>query len=244
MLKWKGKAIGAGIGLMFGGPLGAILGAFTGNFFDKTTYSETPLKGPSENCDRSLNFVIHLVGILTSIAKADGRLNKHEISVIERAFLGFGFKGEDIGFIRNLISQTSRVDLDLREVCYEFNRYSSYEERLTLLRIVYLVAYADKVLHPNEEKAINLVISYLKIGLDDASEIRGEFTDEHDRHYNILGIDRNASTVDIKKAYRNLSKKHHPDRVSHLGDEFVQQANGKFQLINKAYEEIRAERGF
>lgn len=46
-------------------------------------------------------------------------------------------------------------------------------------------------------------------------------------YYNILGIKSDASTEEIKKAYRNLAAKHHPDRG---GD------TAKFQEIQKAYE--------
>ncbi|MHC4453112.1 MAG: TerB family tellurite resistance protein [Planctomycetota bacterium] len=244
MAKWKGKAIGAGLGWAFGGPFGAILGAIAGNLFDKTTLRRITAEEPNSNYDRSLSFITHLIGILVTIAKADGRLSAHEINVIERAFLNFGFRGEDLSFIRNLIKQTAKVDLNLQDICYEYKQYSNYEERLSLLRIVYLVAYADKILHPGEEKAINHIIGYLEIDSDDAFEIRGEFCDAHDKHYNILGINRNASAEDTKKAYRALSKKYHPDRVSHLGNEFVKLANDKFQTINKAYESIRQEKGF
>ncbi|MFV1974848.1 MAG: TerB family tellurite resistance protein [Candidatus Scalindua sp.] len=244
MAKWKGKAIGAGLGFLFGGPFGAILGTITGDFFDKTTLRQIPAGRPSSNHERSLNFITHLVGILVSIAKADGHVSTQEINVIERAFVSFGFKGEDLSFIRNLINQTSRADLDLRAVCYEFKQYSSYEERLSLLRIVYLVAFADKELHPNEERMINDIIGLVEIDVDDAFEIRAEFCSDSDKNYQILNVTRSASIDDIKKSYRHLSKKYHPDRVSHLGDEFAKLASEKFQVINKSYEEIKKEKGF
>jgi DnaJ like chaperone protein len=244
LAKWKGKAIGAGLGFLFGGPFGAILGTITGDFFDKTTLRQIPAGGPSSNHERSLNFITHLVGILISIAKADGRVSTQEINVIERAFVSFGFKGEDLSFIRNLINHTSRADLDLQAVFYEFTQYSSYEERLSLLRIVYLVAFADKELHPNEERMINDIIGLVEIDVDDAFEIRAEFCSDNDKHYRILNITRSSSIEDIKKSYRHLSKQYHPDRVSHLGDEFAKLATDKFQIINKAYEEIKKEKGF
>lgn len=244
MAKWKGKAIGAGLGWLFGGPFGAILGGITGDLFDKTTSNEVITQKPTSDYDRSLIFITHLVGILVSIAKADGHVSMHEVNVIEKAFVNFGFRGENLNFIRDLIKQTSRVNLNLQDVCYEYKRYSNYEERLSLLRIVYLVAYADKVLHPSEEREITRIIGYIGINPDDALEIRGEFCDDQDKHYKILGISRNASVDEIKKAYRALSKKYHPDRVAHLGVEFISIANDKFQTINNAYEEIREEKEF
>ncbi len=244
MAKWKGKAIGAGLGFLFGGPFGAILGAMTGNFFDASSHGQISSGRPHNDHERSLNFITHLVGILISIAKADGRVNTHEIKVIERAFVSFGFKGEDLNFIRDLIKQTVRVNLDLQAVCFEFNQYSSYEERLSLLRIVYMVAFADKEFHANEESMINRIIGFLEISVDDAYEIRGEFSSDHDKHYKLLNTSRDASVEDIKKAYRLLSKKYHPDRVSHLGDEFAQLASEKFQKINESYEKIKSEKGF
>ena len=244
MARWKGKAIGAGLGFLFGGPFGAILGTITGDFFDKTTLKTISTKRPVSNYDKSLNFITHLVGILISIAKADGHLSVQEIKVIERAFVSFGFRGEDLSFIRDLIRHTSRVDLDLRAVCFEYKQYSSYEEKLSLLRIVYLVAFADKELHTNEERMINHIIGYLEINADDAFEIRGEFCSDNNKHYKILNVTRDASIEDVKKAYRLLSKKYHPDRVSHLGDEFATLASDKFQKINNAYEEVKKEKGF
>ena len=50
-------------------------------------------------------------------------------------------------------------------------------------------------------------------------------------YYKILGVERNASEDDIRKAYRNLAKKHHPDR--NPGDK---QAEERFKDINEAYQ--------
>ncbi|HBT50337.1 MAG: Chaperone protein DnaJ [Caldanaerobacter subterraneus] len=49
--------------------------------------------------------------------------------------------------------------------------------------------------------------------------------------YEILGVDRNASQEEIKKAYRRLAKKYHPDL--NPGDKEAEQ---KFKEINEAYE--------
>lgn len=53
--------------------------------------------------------------------------------------------------------------------------------------------------------------------------------------YAILGIERNATQPEIKKAYRQLANKYHPDKVHHLGDEFKALAEKRFKEIEEAY---------
>jgi DnaJ like chaperone protein len=57
--------------------------------------------------------------------------------------------------------------------------------------------------------------------------------------YSVLGIDRGASREDIKRAYRRLAGQYHPDKVTHLGDEFKELAEKRFKDIQKAYDELR-----
>ena len=60
--------------------------------------------------------------------------------------------------------------------------------------------------------------------------------------YEILGVSPNATNEEIKKAYRQLSIKHHPDKVGHLGEEVRKAAEEKFSKINQAYDIIKKER--
>lgn len=53
-------------------------------------------------------------------------------------------------------------------------------------------------------------------------------------YYDILGVDRNASDDDLKKAYRKLARQHHPDLQT--GDHQKKAAEEKFKEINEAYE--------
>jgi DnaJ-class molecular chaperone len=57
--------------------------------------------------------------------------------------------------------------------------------------------------------------------------------------YDILGIENDSSQDDIKRAYRQLAGKYHPDKVEHLGDEFKALAEKRFKKIQQAYEELR-----
>lgn len=54
-------------------------------------------------------------------------------------------------------------------------------------------------------------------------------------YYDILGIDRNASQNEIKKAYRKLSKEYHPDRKATASEEEKREAEAKFKEVNEAY---------
>ena len=56
--------------------------------------------------------------------------------------------------------------------------------------------------------------------------------------YQVLEIDRRASAAEIKKSYRNLASKYHPDKLEHLGDEFKELAETRFKEIQKAYQEL------
>ena len=70
------------------------------------------------------------------------------------------------------------------------------------------------------------------------------FVQEMDSAYKILEIEKSASNDEVKKAYRKLVKKHHPDKVQQLGPEHLKGAQEKFLKIQEAYEKIKKERGF
>lgn len=56
--------------------------------------------------------------------------------------------------------------------------------------------------------------------------------------YDILGILPNASKNEIQAAYKEAVKKYHPDKLSHLGEEFSNLANKKFLEIQNAYDTL------
>jgi len=65
-----------------------------------------------------------------------------------------------------------------------------------------------------------------------------------DSVYQILEIPKSATDDEVKKAYRRMAVKYHPDKVSHLGPEHQDAAKEKFQKLTQAYERIKKERGF
>ncbi len=59
--------------------------------------------------------------------------------------------------------------------------------------------------------------------------------------YEVLGVTRNASFEEMKVAYRRLASQYHPDKVSHLGEEFRALAEKKFKEIQEAYQVLSAQ---
>jgi DnaJ like chaperone protein len=70
------------------------------------------------------------------------------------------------------------------------------------------------------------------------------FYDSVESCYKVLEVTPTATNEEIKKAYRNMALKHHPDKVSYLGEDIRKAAEEKFQKVNEAYEKIKKERGF
>ncbi|ABI38617.1 MAG: J domain-containing protein [Shewanella xiamenensis] len=55
-------------------------------------------------------------------------------------------------------------------------------------------------------------------------------------HFSVLGIKPSAKEDDIKKAYRRLSNKYHPDKLLGASDEEKEQASQQLERVKKAYE--------
>jgi DnaJ like chaperone protein len=83
------------------------------------------------------------------------------------------------------------------------------------------------------------------IGVSDADHatVKNVYFDDLDSAYKVLGVDNNASDDEIKKAYRKLAVKFHPDKVAHLGEDIQRNAKERFQKLNEAYEKIKKARG-
>ncbi len=77
----------------------------------------------------------------------------------------------------------------------------------------------------------------------DFQSIRAMFVSETDSAYKILEIESTASDDEVKKAFRNMAKKYHPDKVGHLGEDFKKVANEKFRKVQEAYDKVKKERG-
>ncbi len=245
----QGKLIGAGLGWLLGGPLGAVIGGVIGHYVKDAPLGEGA--GPAEDPrvrqqQEELYFVASLVGILTAMLHADGEVKREEVRTIRRFFEErLGYRGESLEIVRDLIKQFLREGVDLDALCRDVAARCDYATRLLLVECLIDVARADGHVHPAEEAVLRRALAGLGVNPADVAGLRATATGGDGRRpYEVLGVAPDASEEEIKRAYRELAKKYHPDRVAHLGEEFRELAHRKFLEIQQAYDAIRSARGF
>ena len=234
------KWIGGGLGFVMGGPIGAVLGFLAGSMVDNTTVRTSAYSSAPDRTTPGA-FGMSLLVLVAAVMKADGKVVKAELDYVKQFFVrqfGESTAREALRMLRDILKQ----DIPVRDVCVQISKNMDYSSRLQLLHLLFNVSVADTVIHPSELEAIEKMSGYLGINSSDFLSIRNMFVPETDSSFKILEIDRNASNEEVKKAYRRMAMKYHPDKVSHLGDEFRKTADEKFKRVNEAYEKIKKER--
>jgi len=234
------KWIGGGLGFVMGGPLGAVLGFLVGSMVDNTTIQTSTYSGSTGRTTPG-DFGMSLLVLVAAIMKADGKVVKSELDYIKQFFVsqfGPSSANEALRMLRDILKQ----DIPVRDVCLQISRNMDYSSRLQLLHLLFNISIADGTIHPSEIDIIEEISGYLGINSSDLLSIRNMFVPETDSAFKILEIERTATDEEVKKAYRRMAMKYHPDKVSHLGEEFRKAADEKFKKVNEAYEKIKKER--
>lgn len=234
-----GRWIGGGLGWAFGGPLGAIIGFAIGSAFGNNSDSKEYIGGTTQQRD----FNVSLLVLSAAVMKADGSVKRSELDYVKRFFLtNFGQERAEkyILMLREILKQ----DIQVYEVSQQIGRFMDYSSKLQLLHYLFGIASADGETHENEIDVISVIAKYMGISSADFQSIKAMFVQDVDSAYKILGVDSNATDDEIKKAYREMAKKYHPDKVAYLGEDVRKSAEQKLQEVNEAYEKIKKQRGF
>jgi len=235
-----GKWIGGGLGFIMGGPLGAVLGFLAGSMIDNTTIQTSTYSG-SPRSTAPGDFAMSLLVLIAAMMKADGKVLKSELDYVKQFFVrqfGQSTAGEALVMLKDILKQ----DIPVRDVCEQISKNMDYSSRLQLMHLLFNISVADGAINALELEAIEKMSGYLGIASSDFISIRNMFVPESDSSYKILEIEKRATDEEVKKAYRRMAMKYHPDKVSHLGEEFRKSAEEKFKKVNEAYEKIKKER--
>lgn len=256
--KWIGALIGFFVsgGRLFWALIGFIIGS---------SIDSRKAVGSSTNEKKRIYFIDNLLVLFAFVMKADGRVTKTEVYYV-RAFLEKNFGTDEANKkmleLRDLLKDET---LNLSSTCNSINRQLNYSQKLELLHFLFSISSADAEISKQELNLIHTIASYLRISAWDFGTIQAMYFNSQssgynyqnsygssrqttqaqiDNAYTILQVNKDASNEEIKKSYRKLVVKYHPDKVASLGEEIQKQANEKFQQINAAYELIKKERNF
>ena len=234
------------LGWAFFGPLGGLFGYAAGSLFNAAQRGNAPDSGgPQAGPDAARNgFIASLLALTAAMMKADGRATKSELAVVKAFFsqqFGSVVAQDALRMLRDLLDR----EIPLGPICAQIQRNMNYSQRLALLHFLFSIAHADDEFHPAEDRLLARLAADLGLQGADVRSIAAMFASkaDPDADYRVLEVAPNASDDEVRRAYRRMSMKHHPDKVAHLGAEFQKAATEKFQRVNAAYAAIKKARG-
>lgn len=237
-----GKWIIGALGWSMFGPIGGILGYyFASKAEKKAEAAATYGGGRSHDQGQRNSFLMSLLVLSASVIKADGRTTSQELSVL-RSFFSRNF-GEQAGNeAEEIVRELLNKDYNLYDVCSQIRSSMDHSQRLQLYS--YLVALgASDGLHQREVDILETIATYIGLSKNEVDSVFAQFRPGNDSNYRILEIGPDATDDEVKKAYRKMAVKYHPDKVATLGEDVQKAAEEKFKAVSKAYEEICKERG-
>lgn len=219
----------------FGGAIGKILG------FKQSKKPKSNMPKERLTCTSS-DFSASLLVLAASIMKADGRVMKAELNYVKRFFVkafGVDYTKTQMLLFRNIMKR----DIPVEVVCKQVAENMDYPAKLQLLDLLFSIAEADKLLHQKEKSILHHISVLMGIYTFDFESIRAMNIELKNSSYTILGLEVTASNEEIKSAFRRAVRKYHPDKVTHLGENYLKQAREKFQKVTDAYIRLKETRG-
>lgn len=242
MLKWAAAIIGY---LFFRLP-GALLGFVIGSLLDNVG---RPGGGGSlfEDLTRQkvspADFEINLLTLCSIVIKADGQVSQRELDYVRQYFLQTYGKERANAIFRTFNEVIKKREISAYRICTFLNQRTRYEVRLQLIHFLFGIAQADGAVSNAEIAKLKEIAGYLRLSKYDFESIKAMFIKSADNAYKILEIEKTVSDDEVKKAYRKMAKKYHPDKVITDNEAIKKGAEEKFKQVQLAYEQIQKERG-
>lgn len=247
-----GKWIGGILGWAAFGPLGAFAGYALGSLFEDSVSTDTNgTTNAATNMGERNSFLFSMMVMASYIIQADGKIMHSEMECVRQTLrLSFGDAASREGdailkriFERRKQMTPQAFSNTIRECGAQIAAHMTYEQRLQLLNFLVNIAKADGHVDPTEIQALKEVATAMQMTVQEVDSMLNMGGKSIEEAYKVLEIEPTATDDEVKKAYKKLALKHHPDRVATLGDDVKKAAEEKFKLITEAYEQIRKSRG-
>jgi len=237
------KWVGGAIGWALGGPIGGMVGFSLGFLWDNATLkggAQRPGSGYSQST-RQGDFTISLLVLSAAVMKADNRVLKSELNYV-KTFLVRQFGEVQAKELLRVLKDLLDQNVALGPVCTQIRAHMTHAQRLELMHFLLGIANADGVLHAAELRTIQTIGRYLNVSVKDIDSMEAMFEQTDDRYYRILELEKGASQEEIKKAYRKMAKKYHPDKLGDVGEEVRASAIEKFRMVQEAYDKLSTKK--
>ena len=234
--------------------IGAVVGYFIGSAIDSLISKDKPggqsrksFKDVFESATRENvtpgDFELNLLSLASIVIKADGKISQTELDYARQYFVRAYGKDRANAAFKTFNEVIKNREISASRICTYLNARTRYEVRLQILHFLFGIAQADGSVSQPEVNVLGTIAGYFRINHQDFESIKNMFIKKADSAYKILEIDKSASDDEVKKAFRTMAKKYHPDKLMDMDDAYRKGAEEKFQNVQEAYETIQKERG-
>ena len=264
-MSWLGKILGGALGFALGGPLGALAGVALGHNFDRSAtaergdgWAEPDLLDSRERTQTA--FFTATFSVMGHLAKADGQVTRDEIRLAARVMDEMQLTGTHRQLAERLFREGKEDDFPIEEVLDQLRRECRYSAHLITMFVEILLhaAFADGELHPQERGLLERICVRLHLPAGELDRLEAMMRAERharggpapdalstDDAYAILGVEETCPDAELKRAYRRMMNRHHPDKLVAKGlpEEMMRIATEKTREIKAAYDHLKRVRG-
>jgi len=235
--------MGAGLGFLRGGPFGAVVGGAAEHFLGKKLQKK--LQNSLPGIQKKGDYITSLVIILTRVGMVKDALTQNQVEIIHCFFRkNLDFEAADFKVIDPLIIEVQNKKPELARFIEMYKKSCQNNYNLLLIALCYQISLVEGHLNEEAENLIKQLVLLLGISYDQHNRIRKKYSLRVViTPYHVLKISSDATNEEVKKAYRNLIRQYHPDRVAHEGEAAAAAAHLKFLEIQQAYQELESVRG-
>ena len=240
------KWVGGGLGWAFGGPIGGLVGFAVGAMLDhiQGPQEDPPLQQRRVHTNTtSGDLTMSLVVLIAATMKADGRVTRGELDHVRRFFVQ-QFGTQQAKQLLIVLRDVLKREIPTHNICVQIRQNMPHPARLQLMHYLIGLAHADGKVERLEFELLQRIAYDLGINQKDLGSLSAMFRKaDRSTAYQILEIPATATDDEVKKAYRRMAMKFHPDKVAQLGEEVQKAAGEKFKKVQEAYETIQGQRG-